>query len=224
MRIALKWMIQAAELRDLAAQGIVKRLHDAMGLEIPPVLPCGDFLRNIEQPDYPPPGESFMVETLSFEPNIHLNPTSTTSLLHLSAYLGLIEACQSLLQHHNISINSTNDRKETALHFACKGGKSLVINLLLSERALLTVYSNKNVTPLHYAVISSNPEIIENLLNQGAAVDASSMYGYDEMVGACEILCSTPRTPLHWAVGRNDAEAVGTLLSRGANPHLKNCN
>jgi ankyrin repeat protein len=67
----------------------------------------------------------------------------------------------------------------------------------------------KTITPLHEAVEAFDLEKVEDLLAQGASMDAKNHRG---------------ETPLHYAVDWNNLEIASVLLEKGANPNSKNSN
>jgi ankyrin repeat protein len=58
-------------------------------------------------------------------------------------------------------------------------------------------------TPLHFAALQPNPEVLSILLNAGANANALNYYH---------------ESPLHWAVKAGNAEIVSLLLEAGARP------
>jgi ankyrin repeat protein len=64
--------------------------------------------------------------------------------------------------------------------------------------------SSLRSTPLHYAVLGGNKEVVTYLLEKGALVNARNVYA---------------ESPLHWACKMGDASIVRLLLLHGASPN-----
>jgi ankyrin repeat protein len=64
-----------------------------------------------------------------------------------------------------------------------------------------------NRSPLHVAVLNGHGPAVELLLDQGAAVNATSKYG---------------DTPLHFAINNRDVEIITALYKAGADVTIEN--
>lgn len=101
---------------------------------------------------------------------------------------------------------------QTALMYAARGGHLESVQVLLKAGASVSA-KDKNARdsmgenqPLHHAMASRNPAVIEELISAGADVNALNMFG---------------DTPLNRAIEENNLEAARLLLKRGATVNLK---
>ena len=87
-----------------------------------------------------------------------------------------------------------------------------VVKLLIRRGSNVNAADNgQRWTPLHFAARDTNEEIVQELLDAGALVDAPNIFG---------------NTPL-WEVimgAKKDASIIKTLLAHGADPDKKNIN
>lgn len=86
--------------------------------------------------------------------------------MHRAAYLGLTEAVQSLLRIGN-DPSQLDSFHETALHKAVREGHTTTVAALL-ETGNVNAESSMGMTPLHWACVTGNREIVELLLGHGA--------------------------------------------------------
>lgn len=105
----------------------------------------------------------------------------------------------------HISLNLVNEE----LFNAIIDNKTEVVKVLLNIGANPNARSTSKTgwTPLHYAAMEGNIDIITLLLKHHPEVNAVTSYGV---------------TPLHIAVSMHNEETVRTLLTAGANPFIKN--
>ena len=94
--------------------------------------------------------------------------------MHRAAYLGLTDAVQSLLR---IGTDPTqlDDLSETALHKAVREGHIDTVSALLVT-CDVNAESNIGMTPLHWACVTGNREIVELLLQHGADPNMRNEY------------------------------------------------
>lgn len=117
---------------------------------------------------------------------------SKTPPMHRAAYLGLTDAVQSLLRI-GIDPAQLDSLSETPLHKAVREGHTCTVVALL-ESCDVNAESNIGMTPLHWACVTGNREIVELLLSRGAdpykrdeiidgmtAADMAESLGYDEI-------------------------------------------
>jgi len=95
------------------------------------------------------------------------------------------ESCSSLIgSDSNEDLLSYRPKSQLPIHFAVQSGNTDLVHVLVSESCVNAVDCNGN-TPLHYAVIHYNIEIIELLLSNFASPDIRNKKGF---------------TPLHFAI------------------------
>lgn len=101
---------------------------------------------------------------------------------------------------------------QTALMYAARGGHLEAVEVLLEAGASVSA-KDQNARdsvgenqPLHHAMASRNPAVIEALISAGADVNALNTFG---------------DTPLNRAIQENNLDAARLLLKRGATVNLK---
>lgn len=112
--------------------------------------------------------------------------------IHRAAYLGLTEAVQSLLRI-GTDPSQLDDLSETPLHKAVREGHRATVEALLNT-CDVNAESNIGMTPLHWAGVTGNQEMVELLLEHGAdpnmrdecidgmtAADMANSLGYTEI-------------------------------------------
>lgn len=120
----------------------------------------------------------------------------------------LMEACKDLskvpiveyLLQQKARVKPIDERKRTALHYACEMANEQVIPLLLKAGADVHATDSSGVTPLHLAVRCSK-KTLESLLQAGADPNAVTHYGSTPLMEATTV------------------EAVKTLMEAGADIH-----
>ena len=85
-------------------------------------------------------------------------------------------------------------------------GNLKVVKLLVERSADVNDKDREEVTILHYAIHSDNPELIKYLIEKGANVNAKNRFG---------------ETVLHYAVCRNNLELAKILVEKGADVNAK---
>lgn len=86
--------------------------------------------------------------------------------MHRAAYLGMTDAVQSLLKIGS-DPSQLDDLSETALHKAVREGHIETVQALLVTGDV-NAESNIGMTPLHWACVTGNDEIVALLLEYGA--------------------------------------------------------
>ncbi|PKL45038.1 MAG: hypothetical protein CVV41_02820 [Candidatus Riflebacteria bacterium HGW-Riflebacteria-1] len=123
------------------------------------------------------------------------------TLMHAVARTGASDTLRLLL-HRGGSIEVRNSNGETPLLAALQDG-NIANSLFLLEAGSSATPSTVlyNSTPLHWAAIGSSTEVIGQLIEHGADLEAQDLFS---------------ATPLFWAVEKGNIEAVRILLEHGA--------
>ncbi|MCB9492879.1 MAG: ankyrin repeat domain-containing protein [Epsilonproteobacteria bacterium] len=93
--------------------------------------------------------------------------------------------------------------QETLLHVACKheGNIGRVRELVEAEKADVNARNKFGDTPLHYACLHGDVQVVEYLLEQGAEMNARNCFN---------------ETPLDYAIGADMREVMNFLAQKGA--------
>lgn len=115
----------------------------------------------------------YLEKFLTFKPKLnHLS--ADDSALHGAAFLGFVEAI-GLLLDNGATINllsSANGR--TALYVAAISKNIAAAKYLISRGAKMEIQDKAGYTPLTAAVIVTDPEMVQALIEEGAVVNARS--------------------------------------------------
>jgi ankyrin repeat protein len=96
------------------------------------------------------------------------------------------------------------------IHVAADKGDLVMVQLLLaSDSSLADSRDDEGMTPLHYAALNGNGDLMHTLLANRASIDAKDGSG---------------QTPLHMAVVFHNTRAVQILLDAGANVNAADSN
>jgi ankyrin repeat protein len=109
-----------------------------------------------------------------------------------------------LLDHPTTKVDAPNAAGETALMMAALQGQLRWVQRLASRGAAI---NREGWTPLHYAASGGGVDVVDWLLQQGAAIDA---------------LAPNRSTPLMLAARYGASESVDLLLARGADTRPRN--
>ncbi|XP_046971112.1 transient receptor potential channel pyrexia isoform X2 [Vanessa cardui] len=124
------------------------------------------------------------------------------SCLHLGCLVDN-EECVKILLEHGADPNiwdSKTDRKATPLHCAASAKSLSCVKALIKHGADVNAGLNEH-SPLHYAVLSDAPEVVNVLLEAGACPDTPQVF---------------TETPLHVAASLGSASCMKLLLDAGA--------
>jgi ankyrin repeat protein len=95
--------------------------------------------------------------------------------LHLAAHYGHVDAARALLLNGaNTETRSRNEMKNTPIHAAVAGNRTMMVELLLEHGAEIDVQQHGGWTALHGAAQHGNAEMVELLLEFGANADVAS--------------------------------------------------
>lgn len=136
---------------------------------------------------------------LSHGANINAKDKNGQTPLHAAAERGRPEIANLLLA--NGAIISKNNKGELPLHNAYDSKTAL---LLLAHGANVNEKSNRDLTPLHNAVVHhryKDSGLIKTLLDNGANPNSKNYCG---------------ETPLHIAAFKNDVDTIRALILHGA--------
>ncbi len=156
------------------------------------------------------------------------------TLLHQATALGCPALCELLISS-GADVNAQNNRKKTPLMTAARQPEMAgVVVLLLQAGADVKSVTVWEDTPLHYAVCSCNPAIVEMLLTAGAPVNVRMENGatplmnavrYENNVAIVDMLLKAGadikipevdgNSPLHIACRSGDLPMVESLLAAG---------
>ncbi|KAL1537334.1 ankyrin-1-like isoform X1 [Salvia divinorum] len=125
------------------------------------------------------------------------------SVLHHAVEIGHFEMCRFLIKKVHVFVDPLTYKMDAPIAQAAKRGHVEIVKFLIEHGANVGLANIEGFTPLHYALLIGNMELMELLLRNRVFVDAQSVVG----------------TPLQIALSRGNAEAVKSLLSHGANPN-----
>ncbi|KAL1568717.1 ankyrin-1-like isoform X2 [Salvia divinorum] len=126
------------------------------------------------------------------------------TVLHHAVGIGHFEICKFLIKTVRVYIDAETYKRDTPLAEAAKGGHVKIVEFLIKHGAQISLPNIEGFTPMHYAALKDNRELLELLRIKGASIETDSVDG----------------TPLQVAVSRGHVEAVKSLLSHGANPNF----
>jgi len=104
-------------------------------------------------------------------------------------------------------VNAATERGSTTLLFACVGGNTDIVRLLLNAGADANAMNDSHYTPLQVAAGRDYVQVMELLIEAGADIEAPNLEG---------------ETALHCASNNGARRAVEFLLDNGADPHARN--
>jgi ankyrin repeat protein len=113
-------------------------------------------------------------------------------------------AVEALLAHPQLDVNALNAAGESALMLAAIKGNLAACQRLVDRGANV---QHAGWSPIHYAATGPSVQIVEFLLDKGAAIDAVSPNG---------------STPLMMAARYGSEDSVNLLLRRGADVARRN--
>jgi ankyrin repeat protein len=127
--------------------------------------------------------------------------------LHSAVAAQQLAISEDLLRH-GADVNATQADDFTPLHEAAQNGQLAMIELLLAHGADPNRFSQNamRVAPLHSAVAAQHLDISEDLLRQGANVNAAQADDF---------------TPLHEAAQNGQLAMIELLLANGADPSAR---
>lgn len=137
-----------------------------------------------------------------FDPNTP-DPNGQTGFA-LALRAGSTRVAQLLADHPAFDVNALNAAGESPLMLAAIKGELALCRQLIGRGAEL---DKPGWAPLHYAASGPSSEIVDLLLERGAAVDAGS---------------PNATTPLMMAARYGNEASVLALLARGADPERRN--
>ena len=126
-------------------------------------------------------------------------------LLHDFAARGEVTQIKELLSVADV--NAVDVHGETALHRAAANNQTIVIRLLVENKARIDVANREGNTPLHKAAENGHSRAISVLFDLGANINYQNRMG---------------EAPLHSAARNNHGVAMHDLLTIGGNLKLKN--
>lgn len=108
---------------------------------------------------------------LSYEADMDIRTLSGTSPLHFACQNNHINAVEILLKNGaNINAECSNQGKRP-LHISCAAGALKVVKYLIGKKADINALTRGKFTPLAYAVIYGQRDVLKYLLDQGANTD-----------------------------------------------------
>ncbi|RYC78295.1 hypothetical protein BFJ63_vAg18831, partial [Fusarium oxysporum f. sp. narcissi] len=152
--------------------------------------------------------------------------------LYYAVDMGLEDLAISLITEHNVNETSTLGR--SPLGIACTKGFIEVVDLMLQNRADITVADNRGVTPVIAASLNGHVEVVKLLLENKADITVANSRGVTPVYAAssrghvkvvkllleneADITVSNSRgvTPVYAASSRGHVEVVKLLLESKA--------
>jgi ankyrin repeat protein len=128
---------------------------------------------------------------------------------HDAAKRNFLVTVQKISSADKARLETLDQYKRTALHWAAAYGSLDVFNYLLDNGASVTVKDESNNTPLHLAAMNKREGMVRRLLEKGADANAINSEG---------------QTPLFLAAYYGTSGIIETLLSKNADPSIKDLN
>ena len=159
--------------------------------------------------------------------------------LYRAARLGFRELAAHLIAQHPEHVNARDDREETTLHAATKGGNTEILSLLLEHDVDVDSRDEDGATSLHWASFRGTLSVGQYLLDHGADINARDMYdwtplfeaafgGYVEFAqmllergAVIDARSNRGRTSLHKAVEEGKIQVARLLLEHGADVNVR---
>ena len=174
---------------------------------------------------------------------VEIIPSKSSGLkstpLHEAVMANNVEIVETLLSVEPKLLELTDNRKWTALHFACQYGKPEVAKVLMEKGANIDAQIDIRRTPLHLAAFEGYPECIEHLLEKGADPNIQSEGNWTPLILAAqegktrcaELLLGDPRininlrasngrNALHSASFYGRVEIAQMLIDKGIECHV----
>ncbi|CAN0526033.1 unnamed protein product, partial [Ectocarpus sp. 12 AP-2014] len=127
---------------------------------------------------------------------------------HEAADYGLVETAAALLASDAFDIDLGEDEGGwTALMIASHRVYSLIVRMLLSKGAQVSIADVHGDTALHLSVLAGHMAVTKMLVEAGAPLEVATKHQ----------LC----TPLHLAADNGCIASIITLLEAGANPNCR---
>ena len=162
--------------------------------------------------------------------------------LHLAALHGHTELVEYFVKAHNIDVNTTNVKNDTAVLWASRGNNIDTVRNLIRLGANLNHQNDKGSTPLYWGCRYGLTDMVRILLKEGNAdvhqqrklglvspILLASALGYLEITkllldyGALvNLTIQSGFCPLHHAAAEGNVDVIQLLLERGANINLSN--
>ena len=103
--------------------------------------------------------------------------------LHHAAYMGQHECVKLLGTLENINLDLRTWEGETPLFLACKNlpHSKKAIHTLLKLNAFVNIYTNEQCSPLQYAAVKGDLEVVRWLVRKGARVNHTNVWGESAM-------------------------------------------
>jgi ankyrin repeat protein len=222
---SLDWLIQSAKRGYIPAQALVKRMHDALSIELPSTLQesllswlkaaveIGSFvaMQDLKNACHAGtyPMEEFNNSVAKFRTTFGGTGYKLfdDSVMERYALCDTVELDRLLSFEHQKAENNTearlpalNDRGDTLLHWAAINGNTAVLNTILrSASNMVNVVNNFNETPLLSACRSGQFEAATYLLDHGADAATSTSDG---------------ESPLHWLISFTQAGECTEIAQR----------
>lgn len=125
-----------------------------------------------------------------------LNSPNNINKLHVAAIAGLYHFIEPFLNDHNIS--ETDDRKNTALHYACIGGNLEIARLLIFLGSNINARNYEYESPFMLSVRYSHIDLVNYFLDCGQDINQVNIY---------------KETPLHVALKNKRTDIIKALLN-----------
>ena len=128
--------------------------------------------------------------------------TEKNTPLHDSVKLGQLETVQDILDQRSVDINDKNSAHETPLHLACALGHNVIVHMLMTNGARLSMYARDsyNNVPIHRAASMGHISIVDMLITEFGC--NPTIRGYQG------------RSLLHFACGSGNATFVEVVIQR----------
>jgi ankyrin repeat protein len=198
--------VRQTPLHLAAAKGcteVVKKLvEDSASLEVRDSQGRTPFLIAVEKGK-----ETIVTELINKGADIEVCDRGKNSALHLAAVNNRLSLVISLLAETS-HLNSKNKKGETPLYLAIKFKNIDVVSKILTYGVNSNLYVEKEKA-LHKAVVKGNKEIVKELLDYGAYIDAVD---------------SKRRTPLILAIVKLNNNGVKSSLKRRVDIQVANVN
>ncbi len=95
-----------------------------------------------------------------------------------AAGVGWLDVVESFFDEHgSLKANATKAQMESGFLWSCEYGRNSVVDFLLEKGVDLGTKANTGLTGLHWAVIGGQLETIKLLLERGAPLEATNVYG-----------------------------------------------